>query len=1645
MSPSPVLLGGSVAAGFLLAVTWNLVRGRQSGRAEQQAQERNLQLTRQVEDALGTIQALRTSEGRWRQVVETEPECVSQVGADGTLLQMNAAGLQMFEAASFTDLARAPLAARIVAEHRPAFAALVERVFQGESGTLEFEITGLSGTRRWLAMHAAPLRDGTGAVTSALGLSHDISERRRTDGLLRWEKQALELIVHPGSLSDVLDAIMRGLEEQAPGALFSVLLLDESGTRLRHGAGPSLPAGYNRAIDGIAVGPAVGSCGTAVHERRQVIVADIATDPLWINFRELALDHGLRACWSTPIRSDREAIVGTFAVYHREPRRPNAAELELIERASSIVAIAVLRKHAEDAVRDSRERLDFAIESGDLGVWEFSPQTGHTSYSPGWARMLGYDLAETVPHMDFFKAHVHPDDLPAVMARLDAHFAGRDQVYQSEHRLRTKAGAWKWVVDRGRIVTADATGPVLVAGVVSDVTPLKDAEAALRASQQRVELAVLGSSDGLFDWDMRTNAAFFTPRWKAMLGFDDHELASDYATWEGLLHPDDRARVMEALRAYVAGEAPSYQPEFRMRTKDGGYKWILARGTILRDEGGHAYRMAGSHTDITRRKEAEQALMASQSMLEAVLDTIPVRVFWKDENLKYLGCNTAFAVDAGFTAPHEVVGRDDFAMAWREHADLYRSDDRAVIDSGLPRLLIEEPQTTPDGRAMTLLTSKVPLRGADGEFTGVLGTYLDISSRKQAEEEVRRLNAALEATVQARTTQLRHSEAQLRDLLDGTGELISSVARDGQVLFTNRAWRETLGFDEADIAGLNIVDLVHPDYRAEREGYVERLLAGEDVGVLSTVMVGKHGRACHLEGTVTIGFENGVPAVTRGIFRDVTAQKAVTQALHDSEEEHRLMIRSSRDAILTLHPPDWHFATCNPAAVDLYGARDADELCAVGPWTVSPAMQPDGRRSADAAADAIAQAMATGTNYFEWTHQRLDGTPFPATVLLSRVVHGDSTYLVATVRDITAQKRAEAAMQALNQNLDHLVVERTGQLRDSEERFRHLVESSPNAVLMTGAEGRITFANRRTEALLGYTPEELVGQPVGLLVPEMLRDRHVGHRAHAWSHPEARPMGQGQELFAQRKDGSQVAVEIGLTPIAMSGGTFMMATMTDVTLRRQAEEAVRRLAAFPEVNPNPVVELTADCTMTYCNGAATALSEGLGLPAPAAMLPAGAPEIVRECLASGTAHLRLTQRFGKRVLAWSFYPIANRGVVHGYAAEITERLQLEEQLRQSQKMEAIGQLAGGVAHDFNNILSVVMMQAEVSAMAENLPAETRDGLQEIQASAERGANLTRQLLLFSRRQVMQPRELDLNEVVTSLARMLQRIIGEDVKLELHLHATRLTTRADAGMLDQVLMNLAVNARDAMPGGGRLRVETWEDTVRGGPDSPFPDVQPGRYVGVTVSDSGSGIPPEILPRIFEPFFTTKEAGKGTGLGLATVFGIVRQHGGWVSVVSEPDLGTSFRILLPAAAAGADRAREPERTVPRGGSETVLVVEDEPGVRMLVRSILERRGYTVIEAASGVEALALWGQHAARVDLLLTDLVMPDGVNGQELATRLRADAPGLRVVFSSGYSPDLAGRELTLTSGENFLQKPFSADVLTATVRRALDAPPQAAA
>lgn len=392
----------------------------------------------------------------------------------------------------------------------------------------------------------------------------------------------------------------------------------------------------------------------------------------------------------------------------------------------------------------------------------------------------------------------------------------------------------------------------------------------------------------------------------------------------------------------------------------------------------------------------------------------------------------------------------------------------------------------------------------------------------------------------------------------------------------------------------------------------------------------------------------------------------------------------------------------------------------------------------------------------------------------------------------------------------------------------------------------------------------------------------------------------------------------------------------------------------------------------------------------------------------------------------------------GCWTDVTDQRLLEEQLRQAQKMESVGQLAGGVAHDFNNLLTVIQGYVELLLNTEQLVPSVIEPLRQVHMAADKAGTLTRQLLVFSRKQVMRPAEVDLNELIQGIMKLLSRTLGENITVHTERAAELPLIYADRGMIEQVLMNLAVNSRDAMPSGGTLTISASAHEFDDNAHMKQPLARAGRFLCIHVADTGTGIAPENLPRIFEPFFTTKEVGKGTGLGLATVYGIVKQHEGWVEVESTVGRGTTFHIYLPAtnghAAVEAEKTRKPDA---RGSGETVLVVEDEAALRRLVCTVLRNRGYQVHAAGSGLEALNNWSRRLNEIDLLLTDVVMPDGVAGWELARELRNKKPSLKVIFMSGYSSDLASQKEAGDLDIPFLQKPFGPDKLADTVRQTL--------
>jgi len=637
-------------------------------------------------------------------------------------------------------------------------------------------------------------------------------------------------------------------------------------------------------------------------------------------------------------------------------------------------------------------------------------------------------------------------------------------------------------------------------------------------------------------------------------------------------------------------------------------------------------------------------------------------------------------------------------------------------------------------------------------------------------------------------------------------------------------------------------------------------------------------------------------------------------------------------------------------------------------------------------------------------------------------------------------------------------------LRASEARFRHVFEAANVGKSLTLPTGEISV-NRAYAEMLGYTQEELRGRSWQSLTPPEDVKAHEAQVA---------PLLRGERdtlRFEKRylhKSGGTVWCDLSsaLWRDAEGRPLGFITTVVEITERKKAEEALRDNEAFIRavMDNLPIgvaVHTFEPIEFTYMNARFPALYRTTreALTRPNAFWAAAYPDPADRKVAMERVLPDIATGDQSR-WRWPDIPIRRPGELNTYvgasAARIpgtelmvslvwdetvrhrasAERKRLEQQLLSSQRMEAVGRLAGGVAHDFNNLLSVILSYAGfvADALADN--DATLADVAEIQKAGERAATLTRQLLAFSRRQILQPEVINLNQMVRSMGKMLRRLLGEDVQVELTLGAELDNVLADPGQVDQVLMNLAVNARDAMPQGGRLTIETANiQLIAGAPELPL-GLAPGRYVLLTVTDTGCGMPPEVQAHAFEPFYTTKEKGHGTGLGLSTVYGIVKQSGGAIRVESAPGTGTSFMVYLPRVEQPTTR-RRPSKAVVVGGTETVLIVEDEDAVRRSAERILRSAGYRVLSADSGEDALSLCQDQGEEVDLLLADVVMPQ-MSGPELAAQLTLHRPRLKVLYMSGYTDDAIGKHGVLAPEIAFIGKPFAAVALASKVREVLD-------
>ena len=804
----------------------------------------------------------------------------------------------------------------------------------------------------------------------------------------------------------------------------------------------------------------------------------------------------------------------------------------------------------------------------------------------------------------------------------------------------------------------------------------------------------------------------------------------------------------------------------------------------------------------------------------------------------------------------------------------------------------------------------------------------------------------------------------------------------------------------------------------------------------------------------TVGEDFAVEAIKQGaadyLLKDritrlgVAIEHALQQKILKDERKQvevslnlfRTLLDRSNDGIEVVDPDTGRFLDVNDTTCLRLGYSRGELLAMTVPDVDA------GGVTAASWRENVEEIQRNGFRIFESRHRRKDGSTFPVEINV-RWVRLDRDYLLANVRDIAERKKLEAEVAM------------------REQRLNAFFTSAPAGMVLLDKELRYVQINETVARVNGVAMADHLGKTVREVLPKLA--------------PVAEPLLQkvlatGEPLLNIELSG-ETPSQPGVTrhwlesffPIHGKLGSpdGVGAIFVEISERKQAEQELQWKTALLEAQ----MESALDGILVVTNQGRQILQNQRMKDL--WKLPPHIAESNDDAVQVEFAAKRLKNpaQFATKITHLYSHPdevsrdeieLVDGTILDRYSSpvrdkagtnfgriwtfrDITEQRKLEAQLRQSQKMDAFGQLAGGVAHDFNNLLAVIQLQVGLLKSEKSLSLEQIDLARGIENAAQRGANLTRQLLLFSRQQNMQPRKLKVKDAVENIIKMLQRTLGEQIQLQSRFSEENLVIHADPGMIDQILLNLAVNARDAMPKGGQIIIEASAVEFDDVTAKQFDQGRPGSFVCLGVTDTGCGIPPEILPRIFEPFFTTKEVGKGTGLGLATVFGIVQQHKGWIDIDTEVNRGTTFRVYLPSPTQTPDTTfLRSSLEAERGGHETILLVEDELALRTSMRTALSRLGYRVLDASTGGDALEVWKQYRDEIRLLLTDLVMPGGITGKDLAERLFKEDSKLKVIYTSGYSAEIAYNDLILEEGVNFLTKPFVLQKLAQIIRKRLD-------
>ena len=1020
-------------------------------------------------------------------------------------------------------------------------------------------------------------------------------------------------------------------------------------------------------------------------------------------------------------------------------------------------------------------------------------------------------------------------------------------------------------------------------------------------------------------------------------------------------------------------------------------------------------------SDITSRKRAEEELRVSDEKYRNLAENPFVGIFRTAlDDGTFLYSNQKNAEIIGYDSPQDLIGK-------LRAADFYPSEARAELLDILRREgKVEDFETKAvlkDGTKKNISVS-AQLWAEKGYLEGVI---VDITERKRAEEE---LQKSKEKLLQAQYV------ARMGDF--------TWYIKTGEATWSDGMY-ELLKYEKNEIIDYQKVntDIHHPDDLERVTKWLMDSIASGDTFLEPNEyrLICKDGEVLYVQTNGQIEYQDGKAVTLFGTCQDITERKKAELALRESEGKYRILLEESPDPIFSF-TPEGRYTYVNRSFAKGVG-KSVEDIIGKKIWDVFPKDEADKRFA------ALKQVFTTGMEkVIEVRVPHPEGDKYYVTTITPvKDMAGHVISVICSSKNITDRKMAEEALRA------------------GEEKFSKAFHTSPYVITITRAiDGAFIEVNDAFATVSGYSREEA------------LSDSSIG--LNLWNHPEDRAwvietltqgeIVNGKEFQFKSKSGKLIDGLFSAQFIRLNDELCVLSSINDITERKQAEEELRRrenqLQRIFEILPIGLWLADKDGTLLRGNPAGVRIW-GAEPKVPiseygvfkAWRLPSREPikpddwalaKTIRNGVTIVDELLEIESFDGKRktILNYTAPVSDSSGNIDGAIVvnlDVSERQALEARLIQSQKMESIGRLAGGVAHDFNNMLGVILGHTEMAMEYVDPSSPLHEDLEEIRKAAMRSSDLTRQLLAFARKQTIAPKVHDLNKTVSGTLKMLQRLIGEDIDLAWMPGKELWPVKMDTSQIDQILANLCVNARDAIAGVGKITIETANATFDREYCLNHEGFSPGEYVLLAVSDNGCGMDQETMTHIYEPFFTTKTTSKGTGLGLATVYGIVKQNGGFINVYSEPSQGTTFKIYLARHYSKADQSQHIELQPSMGyGNETILLVEDEASILKLTTMMLERMGYTVLAASTPGEAIRIAETHPGEIHLLITDVVMPE-MNGRDLAKSILSFYPGLKRLFMSGYTANVIAHHGILDEGVNYIQKPFSKNELTLIVQEVL--------